>query len=159
MELVIGTSHSGAVAYDLPGSANARVLWGTGRGSFLRAGVAPAEPAALVATVAPGVQVVEAGGSAVYRVSLGGVYGGAVTMTADAPTEVAAELSETVVNLPAEVTLTVTDLHPVGPLRPGVWYEVGVTATAGDVEQRVTVRLLVGGWRNYLPAVVVRKGH
>jgi hypothetical protein len=28
------------VAYDLPGTATARVLWGTGRGSLLRAGAA-----------------------------------------------------------------------------------------------------------------------
>ena len=37
-ELVINTAHSGVVAYDLPGTANARVLWATGRGSFLRSG-------------------------------------------------------------------------------------------------------------------------
>lgn len=41
LELVLGTSHSGVVAYDLPGSAGARVLWGTGRGSFKRTGLAP----------------------------------------------------------------------------------------------------------------------
>ena len=40
MELVIGTVSSGMVAYDLPGTANARILWGTGRGSFRRTGVA-----------------------------------------------------------------------------------------------------------------------
>jgi len=38
LELVINTSHSGVVAYDLPGTENARVLWGTGRGSYLRNG-------------------------------------------------------------------------------------------------------------------------
>jgi uncharacterized repeat protein (TIGR01451 family) len=38
LELVVGTVSSGIVAYDLPGSANARVLWGAGRGSFLRTG-------------------------------------------------------------------------------------------------------------------------
>ncbi len=44
LEVVIGTISSGAVAYDLPNTASARVLWGTGRGSYLRAGT-PAEPA------------------------------------------------------------------------------------------------------------------
>jgi hypothetical protein len=39
-ELVVGTSHSGVVAYDLPGTAGARILWGTGRGSYRRTGVA-----------------------------------------------------------------------------------------------------------------------
>ncbi|MEP7190800.1 MAG: hypothetical protein ABI901_16540, partial [Roseiflexaceae bacterium] len=38
LELVVGTVSTGIVAYDLPGSASARVLWGTGRGSFLRTG-------------------------------------------------------------------------------------------------------------------------
>jgi len=38
LEVVLNTAHSGFVAYDLPGTANARILWGTGRGSYLRAG-------------------------------------------------------------------------------------------------------------------------
>jgi hypothetical protein len=38
LEVVVGTSASGAVAYDLPGTANARVNWGTGRGGYRRTG-------------------------------------------------------------------------------------------------------------------------
>ncbi len=38
LELIVNTANSGVVAYDLPGTANARVLWGTGRGSFYRDG-------------------------------------------------------------------------------------------------------------------------
>lgn len=38
LELVLNTAHSGIVAYDLPGTADARILWGTGRGSYLRNG-------------------------------------------------------------------------------------------------------------------------
>jgi hypothetical protein len=41
LEVVVGTIASGAVAYDLPNTANARVLWGTGRGSRLRNGTVP----------------------------------------------------------------------------------------------------------------------
>lgn len=37
-ELIINTAHSGIVVYDLPGSANARILWATGRGGYLRSG-------------------------------------------------------------------------------------------------------------------------
>ena len=40
-ELVLGTVHAGLVAYDLPGTAAARVRWGTGRGGMLRTGLAP----------------------------------------------------------------------------------------------------------------------
>ena len=38
LEVVLNTAHSGFVAYDLPGSAGARILWGTGRGNELRNG-------------------------------------------------------------------------------------------------------------------------
>jgi uncharacterized repeat protein (TIGR01451 family) len=41
LEAVLNTAHSGLVAYDLPGTvANARVLWGTGRGNYWRNGAA-----------------------------------------------------------------------------------------------------------------------
>jgi hypothetical protein len=39
LEVVINTAHSGVVAYDLPGTSNAVVLWGTGRGSYQRSGI------------------------------------------------------------------------------------------------------------------------
>ena len=38
LELVLNTSHAGVVAYDLPGTANANILWGTGRGNYQRTG-------------------------------------------------------------------------------------------------------------------------
>lgn len=40
LEIVIQTTAAGVVAYDLPGTRHARSLWATGRGSYLRAGVA-----------------------------------------------------------------------------------------------------------------------
>ena len=38
LEVVLNTADSGVVAYDLPGTSNARVLWGTGRGNYQRTG-------------------------------------------------------------------------------------------------------------------------
>jgi uncharacterized repeat protein (TIGR01451 family) len=38
LEVVLNTAHSGFVAYDLPDTANARVLWKTGRGNYQRTG-------------------------------------------------------------------------------------------------------------------------
>jgi uncharacterized repeat protein (TIGR01451 family) len=38
LELVLNTSHSGIVAYDLPGTSEARIIWGTGRGNYQRTG-------------------------------------------------------------------------------------------------------------------------
>jgi len=48
LEVVLRTAHSGVVTYDLPQTATARVLWGTGRGSYLRNGVA-ADPTRIFA--------------------------------------------------------------------------------------------------------------
>jgi hypothetical protein len=41
LEVVLNTAHSGLVAYDLPGTAGANIMWGTGRGSFWRDGYIP----------------------------------------------------------------------------------------------------------------------
>jgi uncharacterized repeat protein (TIGR01451 family) len=38
LEVVVNTAHSGVVAYEIPGTENARVLWGTGRGNYQRTG-------------------------------------------------------------------------------------------------------------------------
>jgi hypothetical protein len=38
LELVVLTAQAGVVAYDLPGTASAQILWGTGRGGFYRSG-------------------------------------------------------------------------------------------------------------------------
>ncbi|MBX3689501.1 VCBS repeat-containing protein [Dokdonella sp.] len=42
LEILVNTAHAGVVAFDLPGTHSARTLWPTGRGSYLRAGVAAA---------------------------------------------------------------------------------------------------------------------
>jgi hypothetical protein len=44
LELVVGTAGSGVVAYKLPNTATARVLWGTGRANAGRTGVAAPPP-------------------------------------------------------------------------------------------------------------------
>ena len=41
LEVVLNTAHSGCVAYDLPGTSNATVQWGTGRGNYRRDGCIP----------------------------------------------------------------------------------------------------------------------
>jgi uncharacterized repeat protein (TIGR01451 family) len=38
LEVVLNTAHTGLVAYDLPGTTQARILWGTGRGNYQRSG-------------------------------------------------------------------------------------------------------------------------
>ena len=46
LEVVLNTAHAGFVAYDLPGTARARILWGTGRGNYQRTGTAARSTAA-----------------------------------------------------------------------------------------------------------------
>jgi uncharacterized repeat protein (TIGR01451 family) len=38
LDVVLNTAHSGVVAYKLPGTSQARILWGTGRGNYQRTG-------------------------------------------------------------------------------------------------------------------------
>lgn len=42
LEIVLGTAASGVVVYDWPGTAGARILWGSGRGGYQRSGSQPA---------------------------------------------------------------------------------------------------------------------
>ncbi|MCP4902317.1 MAG: VCBS repeat-containing protein [bacterium] len=44
LEILVQTAHAGVVAYDLPGTDRARVLWGTGRGSYTRSGTTAVAP-------------------------------------------------------------------------------------------------------------------
>jgi hypothetical protein len=154
LEVVVGTSHSGAVAYDLPGSAGARVLWGTGRGSFQRTGRAPAAPPALSLHSPNASQAISPGEAAVFTLSVGGASG-AVTLTlgelsGPAPLPSAA-LATSSLTAPGETTLTLTDQHGPGTLLPGAAYSLPVTATSGELSQTVTLRLIVGGTRTALP--------
>ena len=51
LEVVVNTAHSGFAVYDLPDTANARVLWGTGRGNGHRSGTP--DPEASIQPVPP----------------------------------------------------------------------------------------------------------
>lgn len=152
-ELVLGTSHSGIVAYDLPNSANALILWGTGRGSYQRTGVAPevetVPPLSVSAT--PLTQAIDPGGTGHYTFDLSGSYSSDVIISVSAPPELQATLSSTAVTLPAQVLLDVHDTHPAGQPFPGQLYTITVTVTAGEEVQTFPVTLFVGGQYSYLP--------
>jgi len=83
LELIIGTVNSGAVAYDLPNTPNARVLWGTGRGNYRRTGMA-AEPDCFTLTL--GVSPLNSGTVEASTPNCGSDYlaGSTVTLTATA---------------------------------------------------------------------------
>ena len=93
LEVVVGTAHAGLVAYDLPGSAAARVLWATGRGSFRRTGALPPSPSISVGDVAAG-EGSGAGGTASFPVTLSFASSSSVSVlyaTADATASAASD--------------------------------------------------------------------
>jgi hypothetical protein len=155
MELVIGTVSSGVVAYDLPGTDNARVLWGTGRGSFKRTGVSPADEGFSL-SAGPDTQAIDPGGSAPYtlKVQSNDAFSGTVTVdiTNPAPVELNISPSSQTFTPPGQVNLTVTDSTPGSPV-PGQWYSIPIVATGGGFTRTATVSLLVGGTRTYLPVI------
>jgi hypothetical protein len=156
MELVVGTVSSGVVAYDLPGTANAQILWGTGRGSYKRTGVSAAEEEFTLAVTSTS-QVIEAGATTSYtlKVHAGSSFTETVTLTtASGLPNLILDLTPTTLTPPGQATLTVTDTHPGGPLLPGVWHSIPISATGGDITRITTAQLLVGGSQSNLPIIL-----
>lgn len=153
LELVIGTSHSGVVAYDLPDSAGARVLWGTGRGSFERTGVAVEGLPPLAMTVTPLYRAIAAAGQAQYTLDLIGTTPDPIALNVTTDPLLTVNLSANNVTLPATVILTLTDTHTPGPLFPGLWYTANVEASGGGELVTEEIGVLVGGYRMWTPFV------
>jgi hypothetical protein len=157
MELAIGTVSSGVVTYDLPGTANARILWGTGRGSFKRTGLSPIDESFSLNTT-PSSQAIDPGNMTTYllKVQSTGLFTKPVTLniTNPAPTFLSLNPTSSTFTPPGQVTLTVTDLHGPGQLLPGVWYTIPISASGGGITRTAKVSLLVGGTRTYLPIVL-----
>jgi hypothetical protein len=63
------------------------------------------------------------------------------------------DLIPATVDPPGQATLTLTDTH-TETLVPGLWYTVPITATGDGIVQTMSVSLLVGGVRVYLPIVL-----
>ncbi len=151
MEIVVGTSHSGVVAYDLPGSASARVLWGTGRGSYARTGVAPEVPLLLL-SVDRDVANIAYGGTASFTLDIGGSISGQATLSASASPDLQLNLSANSVSVPGQATLTVTDQH-ASSLAPGRWYPIDISISGQNIVQQRQLRVLVDGRSVYLPSL------
>jgi hypothetical protein len=157
LELVIGTTASGVVAYDLPGTANARVLWGTGRGSYKRTGVSSAEEG-FDLTANPTSRVVDPGEAATYllKVQTGNAFSGTVTLNLSNPAPTKLDLNLPITDFPVsggQTTLTVTHLDAFQPPLPGQWYNIPLTAVGGGITRTLKVGFLVGGSKTYLPTL------
>ncbi len=104
-------------------------------------------------TASPSLRAIPAGGSAAFTLgvqALGG-YSSTVSLTAPSPAgSLLTGLAPTAVGPTGQATLYLTSTLS-GPQLPGLWYSVPITATGGGVTQTVSVSLLVGGTRVYLP--------
>lgn len=153
LEVVVGTSHSGAVAYDLPGSAGARILWGTGRGGFQRTGAAPDAPPALRLSSPRPTRVLDGGAGASFTVVVAGIDG-PVNLTLGTPTGPAPLPGVTIdpasLGGPGQAEVTLTAAPGQSELAPGV-YTVTVTAANSLTTRSLTLRLYIGGYSLHLP--------
>jgi hypothetical protein len=101
----------------------------------------------------PNKQAIQPGGTAVYTVSLQsrGGYTDTVQLTvSNLSPDLIVSLDADQAVPPAQVALTITDNH-VPPLPAGLFYTIPITATSGDLIQRINIYLLVGGVQVYLP--------
>lgn len=151
MEVVVGTVSSGAVAYDLPGSANARCLWCTGRGSLLRTGVAAASDG-FTLQAAPSTASIEPGGVATFMLK-GTAQGNfrdslALRATSDDP-KLQVRLGVSSLDLPGTTTLTVEDTSNGGEANG--YHQITLSADGGGLARTLRLGLFVGGTRQYVP--------
>ncbi|HYF61481.1 MAG TPA: VCBS repeat-containing protein [Herpetosiphonaceae bacterium] len=151
LEVVVGTAASGVVAYDLPGSAAARILWGTGRGSYERTGVAKDPPTMILGAV-PSVRRISHGGTASYTLKLTGNLPGTTTFSATVPAGLNWNLTPSTSSVPGQATLTLTDTHAQSQA-PGRWYSVTVKATNGPTVKSIVINLLVDGTPVSIPRI------
>lgn len=106
-------------------------------------------------TATPAAQAAAPGAAAVYRLDLQAIGGFAagVGLAASSPTpNLGVQVSPLALALPAQsrATLVVTNTY-AGPLLPGLWHSVPITAAGGGVTVTASARLLVGGARLSLP--------
>ncbi len=104
----------------------------------------------------PTFRAIEASSVATYQLNLtvGGSFSSTVTLTTNSsPPNLLVNLSPGSLTPPGPATLILTDTHS-GPLVPGVWHNLLVTAVGGGFTRTTTVSLLVGGTRTYLPVIL-----
>ncbi|MDX1435851.1 MAG: choice-of-anchor Q domain-containing protein [Anaerolineales bacterium] len=106
--------------------------------------------------VAPAALAIEAGGVAQYEVSIQTSDPNPqpfdLTLTNSNP-ELQTSLQPSAIAAGETATLTVTDTHPTGPLIPGAWYSLPISADRPGEQLNGAVALLVGGYSVYLPLV------
>ena len=104
----------------------------------------------------PYTQFVDPGGTAHYVLRLHpSDLPHTVTLTIDNPSpHLILALDPTTITSGATATLTVTDTHTGSVLVSGLWYTLPITGSGGGFTRTVSLDLLVGGGRMYLPLAI-----
>lgn len=103
--------------------------------------------------VSPLHQAINPAEVAVFTVAVdpSGAFAAPVHLEVDNPSpDLLVSLSQADGIPPFQSTLAITDTH-TGPVNPGWWYTLPITATSATATQTTSVTLLVGGSRLYLP--------
>ena len=74
------------------------------------------------------------------------------------PKSVELDLTPASVTPPGQAVLRVTHVKPGSALFPGEWHTLAISASGNGSEKTVSVGLLVGGSRVYLPLLTRAKG-
>ncbi|MCB0154850.1 MAG: DNRLRE domain-containing protein, partial [Anaerolineae bacterium] len=105
--------------------------------------------------VTPAFKQINPGESTDYTIEIeaGSIFSGPVTLNAASPSsELTISFSPNPLSPPGQSTMTITSLHS-GPLNPGLFFTIPVTATTVTATRSVEVTLLVGGSQLYLPLI------
>jgi hypothetical protein len=102
----------------------------------------------------PQIQAIDPGGTAIFTLDLQpiGDYSETVSLSASPPSpSQTLSLDPENVELPGQATITITDYHT--SVENGLWYSISITGETDAVMQEISVALLVGGSRLFLPLV------
>ena len=110
--------------------------------------------------IVPTIQVISAGDSAIYRISISHSEGFTATVTlevAESPSpEVIVDVAPPMQFAPpgGSTTVTMTDRHTIGQVASGGhYYAIPVTASAGEILKRANINLLVTAEQVFLPTI------
>lgn len=135
---------------DVPGFARGDLF-------YINKLVAALENASFTVTVTPLIQVVDAGGSRTFTITIEHMPGFDASVnltTSSSSSDLEVELGPPTVIAPpgGQTTLTITDKHPPSFSSPAL-YTIEVEATGGGINRTQSVQILVNGERVYLPLV------
>lgn len=102
--------------------------------------------------VEPSVRAINPGWHTTFNVQSAGIFSGNLTVTLAITPAMNHLIQPENIAVPGTATLILTDTHS-GTLHPGIIHVLTITASGGGDVQTATARILVGGWRLYLPLI------